>query len=142
MELEYKDVFLHTSFLEGIIIDKSLQEYHFPFDEHEKKMFEEDPQYQRGFRSALKFLQAKLGTEEYKLLHKIYDDRNNLIHDIARTKADNELVGMDQRSIEAARDQMGHNILVIYRGSHFINELFRDRYGLLPKKEISPSKQR
>lgn len=126
----YKNVFLHTSFLEGLILDKSQEKTSFP-TEDEREKIEEDQNYKRGFRRALKILKEDLNNE-YRLLHKLYDDRNKLIHSIARLPRP-----LDQDGIESIRDTMWKHIIEIYKGSDFINNLFIEReYGFSPREKL------
>ena|SRR3989338_7822766 len=127
----YKNVFLHTSFIEGLVIDKSIDQHPFPTVE-EKEKVKENPNYKRGFRNALTLLESDISGES-KLLHKLYDDRNALIHNIARKPNP-----LDQNGIEMMRNKMWQNILDIYKTSDFIDRLFRERgYEFSPKERCS-----
>lgn len=114
----YKNVFLHTSLVEGLIVSKSEEANPYP-DEKEK---ENNAKY-RTFRYALVILKKLLG-DEYKILHVLYDDRNDLIHDITK---------LDQNAIEEKIRKMWVHIVEVYKGSEFLNELFGNRYNFSPK---------
>lgn len=123
LTLSYRNVFIHTSIIEGLLIDESEEETPFP-DEKEKKKC------QKQFRIisyAMKLL-GKLN-KNYK---KLFENRNDLIHGIARKSNP-----LDQDNIEKKIKEMHSCIINIYK-EKYINNLFGKRgYKFYPKDKVN-----
>lgn len=119
----YKNVLLHTSLLEGLIIERSEKKIsHIPSEcqacRHKRDF--------RTFREALGILDEEIGAAK-KLLHKIYTQRSDLAHDITKQSQD---------EIDSQIKDIWGNILEIYKTSDFVNNLFQEHYGFKPQSVV------
>lgn len=126
-----RNVLLHTSFIEAILIDKSEDIKGFPFTDKEKCNVCNNRY--RTIRGALKVLEKEKvisNNEKMDCFDKLFDTRNRLIHSVARKGKE-----LDQNQIEKLRNDMYEKIMQIYRSSPVILGIFRERGYSLPSEE-------
>jgi len=125
-----RNVLLHTSFIEAVLIDKSQDIIKLGEADREKgKKY-------RDIKIAIKILedeelisyQGKSSTRE-SIFRDLFISRNDLIHGIVK------LPGLDQGQIEKLRNEAHEKILQIY-SSAFILKIFAEREYSLPSKEV------
>lgn len=119
----YKNVFIHTSLLEGLIVDESERKKPHIISKCSCCGYEKNF---RNFRGALNILKDE-PCQNNELLHKIYNNRNNLAHDF---------ISLQQIEIDSNIKNLWENILNVYE-LDFINKLFEERYGFKPKDAIA-----
>ncbi len=121
---EYRDVLLHTSIIESIIIAESKSLHPFPCPNEKSKY--------RKFSYAIDILKKdkdKSDLLEIKKVVSLWKKRNEMIHGIMEKR-------YDQKQIEALRNIL-HNLLIDVYKLDFLNNIFENRgYPFLPKNKI------
>jgi len=127
----YKNAFIHTSLLEGLIVSNSEQK-----EPHISQKCECCGRVDnfRSIRKALNILKPEIddGDGNWELLQEIFDKRNDLAHDF---------VILNQNAIESKIKEIWKMILHLYTNSGFINKCFEERYGFEPKTIITKRDQ-
>ena len=124
----YKNVFIHTSLLEGLIVRSAEEKV--PHTPSKCSSCGRKDEF-RTFRKALDILDDDIVVEK-DLLHKIYNKRNELAHDF---------VTLDQDKIDGNIKVVWKMILQIYKDSEFLNNLFYKYYQFRPKEIIMGKRQ-
>ncbi|OGY58145.1 MAG: hypothetical protein A3C03_00205 [Candidatus Colwellbacteria bacterium RIFCSPHIGHO2_02_FULL_45_17] len=126
LKTRYKNVFIHTSLIEGLIVDRSLRK-----ESQVRQKCEccgrEDSF--RSFRRAIEILRDDVG-DQYNSLHEIYTIRNELAHDF---------ITLDQAPLEQKIEEAWEKIINVYKNSEFLNELFHVKYNFRPDKIVEDS---
>ncbi|TSC67980.1 MAG: hypothetical protein G01um101466_588 [Parcubacteria group bacterium Gr01-1014_66] len=117
LDREIRDVLLHASFIEGVIIAESEKYHTFPYQDEKGKF--------RSFWKALNLLKGKMN-DEFNPINEMRELRNELIHGIAKN-------GFDQKTIERKRDSLYCLILKVYNGN-FMNNKFKERFDVSTQK--------
>lgn len=129
----FRDVVLHTSFIESTIIAESERFHPFP-------CLKERGQF-RTFGYAIELLKTNddYKDKDFEAINDLREKRNNLIHGIMEE-------GIDQNEIESRVGKIYEKIKEVYKSDLF-NKIFekfanfkKRNYGFLPKDKLSKFK--